>query len=291
MLAAGSDASRAIELSTQQAAVQARIDGMYGEWEELEELLEAARVFVICVAGHAAMFSLLHASMLHASPAEPGLRPARPHGKQVATTHKRGEHLQAGRSTFRRSAPTAVERGAVRGMHRPTPVGRFSWDALNVTNATQCAGKKCYFPSQREGEGWLVGRPSCLRPQCRDATGRLGRNQIPEMAPPTRWFPPYTRAWALAEELRVGFGMDHLMREPPLLATLPEAHERQVKGSRSEEAPPLAPLEDCQRYAILRRGAASGAGSPLVFISRVHVAEMRVPHGSSHRRLRRKRTK
>ena len=42
MLAAGSDASRSIELSTQQAAVQARIDGMYGEWEELEALLEAA---------------------------------------------------------------------------------------------------------------------------------------------------------------------------------------------------------------------------------------------------------
>ena len=107
-------------------------------------------------------------------------------------------------------------------VHRPTPVG-FSWDALNVTNATQCAGKKCYFPSQRKGEGWLVGRPSCLRRQCRDATGRLGRNQIPEMAPPTRWFPPYTRAWALAEELRANFGIFHLMRGPPLLATLPEA--------------------------------------------------------------------
>ena len=40
MLAAGSDASRAIELSTLQAAVQARIDGMYEEWEQLEELLE-----------------------------------------------------------------------------------------------------------------------------------------------------------------------------------------------------------------------------------------------------------
>ena len=41
MLAAGSDASRAVELSQQQAAVQARIDGMYEEWEELEELLGA----------------------------------------------------------------------------------------------------------------------------------------------------------------------------------------------------------------------------------------------------------
>ena len=42
MLAAGSDASRAVELSTQQATVQARIDDWYEEWEELDELLEAA---------------------------------------------------------------------------------------------------------------------------------------------------------------------------------------------------------------------------------------------------------
>ena len=77
--------------------------------------------------------------MLHVSPAEPGLRPARPQGKPVATTYKRGEHLQAGR-TYKRGAPTAVERSAVRGMHQ-----RFSWDALIVTNATQCGWKKCYF--------------------------------------------------------------------------------------------------------------------------------------------------
>ena len=158
--------------------------------------------------------------MLHASPAEPGLRPARPHGKQVATTHKRGGHLQAG-LTYKRGAPTADERSAVRGMHR-----WFSWDALNMTNAnTQCGFYKCYFPSQREGEGWLVGQPStCLRPECRDAAGQLlTPNQIPDMAPPEHWFPPYSRAWALAEELRVGFGVDHLMRGPPLLATLPQA--------------------------------------------------------------------
>ena len=31
------------------------------------------------------MLSLLHASMLHASPAEPGLRPVRPHGKARTT--------------------------------------------------------------------------------------------------------------------------------------------------------------------------------------------------------------
>ena len=90
--------------------------------------------------------------------------------------------LQAGR-TYKRGAPTADERSAVRGMHR-----RFSWDALNVTNAnTQCGWHKCYFPSQREGEGWLVGQPSrCLRPECRDAAGQLlSPNQIPDIVPPT----------------------------------------------------------------------------------------------------------
>ena len=166
------------------------------------------------------MLSLLQASMLHASPAEPGLRPARPHGKPVATNHKRGEHLKAGRP-YRQGAPTADERGAVpRGMHR-----QFSWDALNVTNASQCGWRKCYFPSQRADEGWLVGRPSCLRRYCQNATGHPGlSNQISDTAPPTRWFPPYSRAWALAEELRAGFGVDHLLRGPPLLATLSEAH-------------------------------------------------------------------
>ena len=33
----------------------------------------------------------------------------------------------------------------------------FSWDALNVTTI-MCGVEKCYFPSQREGEGWLVGK-------------------------------------------------------------------------------------------------------------------------------------
>ena len=162
------------------------------------------------------MLSLLQASMLHASPAEPGLRPARPHGKPVATPYKRGEHLKAGRP-YKQGAPTADERGAVRGMHRPTRQSRFSWDALTVTSATQCGWYKCYFPSQRENEGWLVGRPRTTqwRPRFRD------------VAPPTLWFPPYSRAWALAEELRTGFGVDHLLRGPPLLVTLP--HEQATR--------------------------------------------------------------
>ena len=144
---------------------------------------------------------LLYVSMLHASPMEPGLRP-------------RGEPATADQR--------ADQRGAVRGMHRRT-ASRFSWDALNITKATACGWKKCYFPSNREGEGWLVARPQCLRIQCRDAAGYLPKipvRNVPEMAPPSRWFPQYRRAWAFAEELRESFGVDHLLRGPPFLATL-----------------------------------------------------------------------
>ena len=76
-------------------------------------------------------------------------------------------------------------------MHR-----RFSWDALNVTNDTyalnvtnntSCGADKCYFQGVREGEGWLVyWRRSPLIQQ--------------------------STAWAFAEELRVDFGVGHLMR-------------------------------------------------------------------------------
>ena len=40
------------------------------------------------------------------------------------------------------------------------------------------------------------------------------------MAPSTRYFPQYSRAWARAEELRADFGVDHLLRGAPLLATM-----------------------------------------------------------------------
>ena len=116
--------------------------------------------------------------LLHASPAEPGLRPARPDSKPIATYAEQGD-------------PIANQRGAVHGMHR-----RFSWDALNVTNDTyalnvtnntSCGADKCYFQGVREGEGWLVyWRRSPLIQQ--------------------------STAWAFAEELRVDFGVGHLMR-------------------------------------------------------------------------------
>ena len=74
---------------------------------------------------------------------------------------------------------------------------RFRWDALNVTNATTVCGlDKCYFQGEREGEGWLV----CWR---------SGRHHFQD-----RYLMQQSKAWAFAEELRVGFGVDHLMSGP-----------------------------------------------------------------------------
>ena len=109
--------------------------------------------------------------------AEARLGPAHPHGKPTVATWTRVER-----------AHTANERST-----------EFSWDALNVTTI-MCGVEKCYFPSQREGEGWLVGRTHRGFPQW--------------------WFPQWGKAWRLAEELRVGFGVKHLLEGPPLLATL-----------------------------------------------------------------------
>ena len=41
MLAVGADASKALELSEQQQAMQAQVDAYYEQWEELEEMLAA----------------------------------------------------------------------------------------------------------------------------------------------------------------------------------------------------------------------------------------------------------
>ena len=81
----------------------------------------------------------------------------------------------------------------------------FSWDALEVTNATTCGLDKCYFQGKREGEGWLLYRDAY--------SARVGDAS---MVPLTRW----SRAWAFAEELRADFGVGHLLRGRPFLATL-----------------------------------------------------------------------
>ena len=117
--------------------------------------------------------ALMLSMLLHAPPAEPGLRPARPDGTPTVAYAEQGE-------------PIANQQQ------------RFSWDALNVTNATTCGLDKCYFQGEREGEGWLV---------------RVGDAS---MVPLTQW----SRALTFAEELRADFGVRHLMRGPPFLATL-----------------------------------------------------------------------
>ena len=113
-----------------------------------------------------------------------------------------------GTLSLRDGKPIANERGAVRGMHR-----RFSWDALNVTNDTACGLEKCYFQGEREGEregeGWLVGGP---RSYLREWSG----------------------AWVLAEELRVRFGVDHLLREPPFLATLSRQQAKYLNAKMND---------------------------------------------------------
>ena len=75
---------------------------------------------------------------------------------------------------------------------------RFSWDALNVTNDTACGKDKCYFQGDRADEGWLVG---------------VGDASMVHL---TQW----SRAWAFAEELRADFGVGHLMKGAPFIATL-----------------------------------------------------------------------
>jgi len=138
--------------------------------------------------------ALMLSILLHASPAEPGLlRPARPDGKPIAAYAERGE-------------PRANQQGTVRGMHR-----RFSWDALNVTNDTSCGAEKCYFQGEREGEGWLVEQEARRK---KDKQEKAKRSAVREHL--AEW----SKAWAFAEELRAEFGVGHLLRGPPFLATL-----------------------------------------------------------------------
>ena len=157
---------------------------------------------------------MLLSILLHASPAEPGLlRPARPDGKPIAAYAERGE-------------PIANQQGTVRVMHR-----RFSWDALNVTNDTSCGAEKCYFQGEREGEGWILAR--FVRKSKNERKVHLAE---------------WSRAWAFAEELRADFGVGHLLRGPPFLATLTReqatsmtARMRKVLGDRTLTLAPMRP--------------------------------------------------
>ena len=151
--------------------------------------------------------------LIHASPAEPGLRPTRPYGKA--------------RTTWRALT--------VRGMLDR----EFSWDALNVTKDTECGGTKCYFPSlQGEREGWLVGTRGFGAVPPHPGDGSL-----------TQW----SRAWARAEELRAHFGVDHLLRGPPFLATL--SHEQathlnaKIRARLDRERNPYLKVGVVQYYA------------------------------------------
>ena len=129
------------------------------------------------------------------------MRPARPDGKPIAAYAEQGEPI-ANKQLFSwdRVQSSELIRADTR---RPTKIAlqatpgeqRFSWDALNVTNATTCGGDKCYFQGEREGEGWLA----CWR-----------RSPLMQQS----------KAWAFAEELRVDFGVNHLLRRSPFLATL-----------------------------------------------------------------------
>ena len=117
------------------------------------------------------------------------MRPARPDGKPIAAYAEQGEPI-ANKQRFSWDKVQSSE------FNKQLLARNFSWDALNVTNATTCGGDKCYFQGEREGEGWLVcWRHSPLVQQ--------------------------SEAWAFAEKLRVDFGVDHLLRGAPFLATLP----------------------------------------------------------------------
>ena len=95
----------------------------------------------------------------------------------------------------------------------------FRWDALDVTNDTACGWAKCYIKSlqgEREDEGWLVGNREWNTWGLQHArAGFL-----------TQW----SRAWAFAQELRAHFGVDHLLRGPPFLATLSHVQARSLNA-------------------------------------------------------------
>ena len=132
----------------------------------------------------------------------------------------------------------ASQLNRLRGKYMATPRSRFSWEALNVTNTSSwsCGWAKCYFPAQRylvlgvgrqlserENEGWLVGRlQSGERTWFHDfgfintQGAKLPSSSGDELQGVLQW----RRAWVFAEELQKRFGVEHLLFGPPRLATL-----------------------------------------------------------------------
>ena len=176
---------------------------------------------------------LMLAVLLHASPAEPGLRPVRADGKPIAAYAKRGKPIAA---YAKRGEPIANEQGASRNAST-----RFSWDALNVTNATTCGWEKCYFQGEREEEGWLVGRNEM--------------NNIWDMLKYKLKY--WSSAWEFAEELRADFGVDHLLTAPPFLATL-SPQQAKYLNARMHAAPGQTGASHNQRDSWHNRHIARG---------------------------------
>ena len=83
-----------------------------------------------------------------------------------------------------------------------------------------------YCQRERQGEGWLLlGSASRRRISKKERKLHLAQ---------------WSRAWTFAEELRADFGVRHLMRGPPFLATLTReqatsmtARMRKVLGDRT----------------------------------------------------------
>ena len=131
--------------------------------------------------------------------------------------------LLATSAVHRSSSSRALHAGRARGSESRGP-SRFSWDTLAVSNATSCGCNKCYFPvsrsqlSERENEGWLVGKPACEQ----TSNGGLfpkgfGCGDASASHP---WFPQYGRTWTFAERLRTRFGVGHMLSRPPEIASL-----------------------------------------------------------------------
>ena len=113
---------------------------------------------------------------------------------------------------------------------------RFSWDTLSVTNAISCGCNKCYFPpqlSERENEGWLVGRPTCETVVPRGVLPKgFGCHDVVASTP---WFPPYSRTWEFAEQLQTRFGVGHMLSRPPEITALTSEQAKSLNDNLKRE--------------------------------------------------------